>query len=74
MSDWSRAERAIHSMHERLITATTEEDFQGIGHLGREALISIAQATQIAFEAVAGVVHPNESRECHNRRHREIRG
>src|SRR5690242_15709397 len=47
MSDWNRAERAIRSMHERLHTATTEEDFQGIGHLGREAMISIAQAVYV---------------------------
>ena len=31
-------------MNERLLTAETEEDFQAVGLLGREALISLTQA------------------------------
>ena len=41
---WKRARRTIEQMRSRLAAAQHEEDFQGIGLLGREAFISIAQA------------------------------
>ena len=34
----------MNSMNHRLLSAETEEDFQAVGLLGREALISLAQA------------------------------
>ena len=41
---WDRVTRAVDSMNHRLVSAETEEDFQAVGLLGREALISLAQA------------------------------
>lgn len=34
----------MNSMNHRFLSAETEEDFQAVGLLGREALISLAQA------------------------------
>ena len=41
---WDRVTRAVDSMNHRLLSGDTEEDFQAVGLLGREALISLAQA------------------------------
>jgi len=41
---WSRVDRGTASIRSRLHQATVEEDFQGVGHLCREVLISVAQA------------------------------
>jgi hypothetical protein len=41
---WNAVERAVDKMRQRLSSATHPEDSQGIGHLAREALISLAQA------------------------------
>ncbi|HYU52854.1 MAG TPA: hypothetical protein VEK37_07910 [Gemmatimonadaceae bacterium] len=41
---WSRLNRAIEQMTVRLAAAQFEEDFQSIGHLAREAFISLGQA------------------------------
>ena len=41
---WSRVDRGIDDLRTRLGSAATEEQFQGIGLLCREVLISLAQA------------------------------
>jgi hypothetical protein len=41
---WARVDRAIDKVRERLETASAEEDYQTVGLLCREALISLAQA------------------------------
>ncbi len=43
-TDWSRLNRAVERMTLRLAAAQFEEDFQSIGHLAREAFISLGQA------------------------------
>lgn len=40
---WDRVDRTVYEMKRRLSVASTEEQFQTIGMLGREALITIAQ-------------------------------
>lgn len=40
---WDRVDRTVYEMKQRLSVASTEEQFQAIGMLGREALITIAQ-------------------------------
>lgn len=40
---WERVDRTVYEMKRRLSVANTEEQFQAIGMLGREALITIAQ-------------------------------
>lgn len=41
---WPRVDRQIEEIRLRLREAQTEEQFQSVGHLCREALISLAQA------------------------------
>jgi len=41
---WQRVDRCVGELRDRLAAARTEEQFQGVGLLGREALISLAQA------------------------------
>jgi hypothetical protein len=41
---WARVDRNVTEMRRRLETAATEEQFQAVGRLGRETLISLAQA------------------------------
>lgn len=45
---WLRVDRSIGEIKLRLVQATTEEQFQTIGLLGRETLISLAQVVYIA--------------------------
>ena len=40
---WERVDRAIYEMKYRLASAITEEQFQAIGMLGRETIITVAQ-------------------------------
>lgn len=40
---WERVDRTVYEMKRRLTIAETEEQFQAIGMLGRDTLISIAQ-------------------------------
>ena len=40
---WDRVDRVVTQLRKRLALARTEEDFQGIGLLCREVLISLAQ-------------------------------
>lgn len=42
LSGWERADRTIYQMQKILSYASTEEQFQSIGLLGREALITVA--------------------------------
>ena len=41
---WPRVDRTVGELRERLAIAETEEQFQAVGLLGRETLISLAQA------------------------------
>jgi AbiJ N-terminal domain 3/Helix-turn-helix domain len=41
---WPKVDRQVEELRLRLHEATTEEQFQSVGHLCREALISVAQA------------------------------
>jgi len=41
---WQRVDRGVGEMRDRLAAARNEEQFQAVGLLGREALISVAQA------------------------------
>jgi hypothetical protein len=43
-TDWRRLNRAVGQMTTRLAAAQFEEGFQSIGHLAREAFISLGQA------------------------------
>lgn len=40
---WERVDRTVYEMKRRLVEAVNEEQFQAIGMLGREAIITIAQ-------------------------------
>jgi hypothetical protein len=40
---WERVDRTVYEMRRRLVQATTEEQFQTIGMLGRETIITVAQ-------------------------------
>lgn len=44
---WERVDRAINEMKTRLEAARTEEQFQAIGMIGRETLITIAQQVYV---------------------------
>jgi hypothetical protein len=41
---WVRVDRCVGELRDRLASAQTEEQFQAVGLLGREAIISVAQA------------------------------
>lgn len=41
---WPRVDRCVGELRHRLATATNEEQYQAVGLLAREALISVAQA------------------------------
>jgi hypothetical protein len=41
---WDRVKRSLDEMSVRLASAVTEEQFQSVGHVAREVLISLAQA------------------------------
>jgi len=41
---WARVDRTLGKLRERLASAKDEEDYQAVGLLGRELLISLAQA------------------------------
>ena len=40
---WDRVDRAVYEMKKQLAAAATEEQFQAIGMLGRETIITVAQ-------------------------------
>lgn len=41
---WQRVDRGVGELRDRLAAATNEEQFQAVGLLGRESLISLGQA------------------------------
>lgn len=45
---WERVDRAVGEVRDRLASAITEEQFQAVGLLCREALISVGQAVYLA--------------------------
>lgn len=45
---WERIDRTVHSARDRLNAARTEEDFQTVGLLCREALITLGQVVWVA--------------------------
>lgn len=44
---WPRVDRTVGELRDRLASARNEEQFQAVGLLGREALISVAQAVYV---------------------------
>ena len=44
---WARVDRTVDELRERLAASRNEEEFQTVGLLGREALISLAQAVHV---------------------------
>lgn len=62
ITGWARVDRGVDKIKTQLEKARNEEDFQGIGHLCREALISLAQAVYDPEEHVgADVVRPSDT-------------
>ena len=45
---WERVDRTVQKGRERLMAAREEEDFQGVGLLCREALITLGQVVWVA--------------------------
>jgi hypothetical protein len=45
---WQRVDRCVGELRDRLASSSTEEQYQAVGLLGREALISLAQAVYVA--------------------------
>ena len=41
---WEKVDRQVKAMREQLSRAASEEEYQAVGHLGREVMISLAQA------------------------------
>ena len=50
---WEKVDRQVTAMREQLTRATSEEGYQAVGHLGREVMISLAQAVIDPAEAVS---------------------
>jgi hypothetical protein len=44
MTDWARVRRAVEAMNAHVLTAEAEEEFQAVGLLAREVLISVGQS------------------------------
>lgn len=47
LTGWQRVDRGVGELRDRLAAARNEEQFQAVGLLGRESLISLAQAVYI---------------------------
>jgi hypothetical protein len=47
LTGWTRVDRTVGELRDRLASARNEEQFQAVGLLGREALISLAQAVYV---------------------------
>lgn len=43
LTGWDRVDRSLFEMKQRIVVATNEEQFQAIGMLGRETIITVAQ-------------------------------
>lgn len=49
---WEKVDRQVIAMREQLTRADSEEGYQAVGHLGREVMISLAQAVIDPSEAI----------------------
>ena len=49
---WEKVDRQVAAMREQLARAASEEGHQAVGHLGREVMISLAQAVIDPAEAI----------------------
>ena len=63
---WERVDRAITEMLSRLVVAETEEQFQAIGMLSRETLITVAQ--QVFDAAIHGTLNGGEASKTDEKR------
>ena len=50
---WEKVDRQVTEMRNQLARATSEEGYQAVGHLGREVMISLAQAVIDPTEAIS---------------------
>ncbi len=50
---WEKVDRQVTEMRDQLARAESEEGYQAVGHLGREVMISLAQAVIDPAEAVS---------------------
>ncbi len=59
---WTRVDRTVSELRDRLAAATNEEHFQAVGLLCREALISVAQAVYLREKHRSGDgISPSET-------------
>ena len=49
---WEKVDRQANAMREQLMRAEAEEGYQAVGHLGREVMISLAQAVINPADAI----------------------
>ena len=49
---WEKVDRQVKAMREQMTRAASEEEYQAVGHLGREVMISLAQAVIDPSEAI----------------------
>ena len=49
---WEKVDRQVTAMRDQLARAESEEGYQSVGHLGREVMISLAQAVIDPAEAI----------------------
>ena len=49
---WEKVDRQVTAMRGQLARAASEEEYQAVGHLGREVMISLAQAVIDPAEAI----------------------
>ena len=52
-TSWEKVNRQVAAMREQLARAASEEGYQAVGHLGREVMITLAQAVIDPAEAVS---------------------
>ena len=52
-TSWEKVDRQVNAMREQFTRATSEEGYQAVGHLGREVMISLAQAVIDPAEAIS---------------------
>ncbi len=51
-TSWEKVDRQVAAMREQLTRAASEEGYQAVGHLGREVMITLAQAVIDPAEAI----------------------
>ena len=49
---WEKVDRQVRAMRDQVTRAESEEEYQTVGHLGREVMISLAQAVIDPAEAI----------------------